>query len=623
MFFCQRFARLNTAALKGRFFCSNGDPAPYTALLRAPASNRQRDNGWTGGKKVIPGVITIGAGLMFVGSDGFKSRRRAQVSQCQTNPLVKICVAGKVSDFEEGQPHEVKLVEGNSVLVVKIDGQFHCIGNTCSHFSAPLHKGSNTKEYVSCPWHNAQFDIKTGKPLDGPGLDPIPVYETSVQGDELYVVVPLDFKNTAKAKMAKKKPEDKRVFAIVGGGAAATTAAMTLREEGFTGSIAIYSEEPHISYDRTILSKGLRTPVAKMIMKSEDFWKDADVDLYPNSKVNRVDAERHELVLGDGKRVHYDKVLVATGASPRQLNIPGSDLKNILTLRTVEDRDKIVEFANTDSKVVVIGTSFIGVEVGASLAKAGASVTIVGMESSIFETVLGKRIGSKIEEYCKSKAPLKFVHRAKAVEYRGRDGAVNTVVLDNGEILQADVVILGVGVSPNGEVVQGVDKAKDGSLVCDAFLRTSSEDVYGAGDVVTFPYVKTGKPAGVMHWNVAMQHGRVAARNMLGQHSVYNNVPFFWTMFFGKSLRYTGNGVDFDDVVVEGDLDKLEFVAFYGKEGQVQAVASMGRDPIATAACNAISLNLMPSMEMLKQGVANGQQVVDVLAAHNASVIRR
>jgi NADPH-dependent 2,4-dienoyl-CoA reductase/sulfur reductase-like enzyme len=250
-------------------------------------------------------------------------------------------------------------------------------------------------------------------------------------------------------------------------------------------------------------------------------------------------------------------------------------------------------------------------------------VTVVAKTSVPYERVLGKKVGAFFANLL-SERDIKYLGNSAAKIIRtDRDtGCVNAVELDDGDVLPADAVIIGAGVIPNCSVDESIKLASDGSIPCTPFLSSKdNKDLFAAGDICSFPYVKTGQELRVEHWDVAMQQGRVAAMNMLDKNIPFNEIPYFWTMVFGKSLRYVGNvgseGVTFDNVIIEGDLAKGEFVAYYTKGERVAAVATVGRDPVAVACGELMRLNAMPSVAEIQLGLMNSEKLLERLRDMN------
>lgn len=530
---------------------------------------------------------------------------------------------GKDSDFVSGELYEVPVGDEKHVLISRFEGKLYAVGSKCSHYGYPLAKGVQCGNELVCPLHDATFDVKTGKPIRGPGLDAIPTYPVRVsKSGDVIVTVPADaFPAKVGAKYCKRDPKNSTTYVIVGGGAAGLTAAETLREEGFTGRIVVMSQEPHLPYDRPVLSKKLpvKGKIDGLYLRSAEHFANANIEMQLSTKVDAVDPASKTVRFtanNSQQQLKYDKVLIASGGRPRELFIPGADAKNVFLLRSVDDALAINEFAaEKGQRVVVIGGSFIGMELASTLIQKGVDVTVVAKTSVPYERVLGKKVGAFFANLL-SEREIRYIgsSAAKIIRTDRDTGAVTAVELDDGDVIPADAVIIGAGVIPNCPISSGL--AADGSIPCTPFLNSKADpDVFAAGDVCTFPYVKTGEELRVEHWDVAIQQGRVAARNMLGKKIPFNEIPYFWTMVFGKSLRYVGNvgseGVTFDNVLIEGDLIKGEFIAYYTKKDRISAVATVGKDPVAVACGELMRLNLMPSVTEIQLGTANSQTILD------------
>jgi NADPH-dependent 2,4-dienoyl-CoA reductase/sulfur reductase-like enzyme/nitrite reductase/ring-hydroxylating ferredoxin subunit len=554
-------------------------------------------------------------GLLAGGGIFFSS---SSVAVCESAKEVSV---GDESTFKEGEMYEVPVGDDRNVLVARHEGKLYAMGSKCSHYGYPLAKGVKCEGQVVCPLHDAAFDIKTGKPVRGPGLDAIPTYPIRVsKSGEVFVSLPLEgFPAKVSAKLCKRDPKNQQTFVIVGGGAAGLTAAETLRLEGFTGRIILLSAEAHLPYDRPVLSKKLplKGKIDGLFLRPQSFFEEGDIEVRLNARVDLVDTKEKTVNVSGNEKIKYDKVLVATGGKPRELFIPGSDAKNVFLLRSIDDAMAINEFAaEKGQRVVIIGGSFIGMEIASTLIQKGVEVTIVSKTSVPYENVLGKKVGAFFANLL-SEREIKYFGNSVAKIIRTDRGAVNAVELDDGDVIPADAVIIGAGVVPNCPVSTDlISLNADGSIPCTPLLNSKQDSsLFAAGDVCSFPYVKTGEDLRVEHWDVAIQQGRVAARNMLNQNVVFNEIPFFWTMVFGKSLRYVGNvgseGVTFDNVIIEGDLVKGEFVAYYTKSNRIAAVATMGRDPVAVACGELMRLNLMPSVAEIQLGTANSATILE------------
>ena len=572
-----------------------------------------------------------GAGTIF--AFGTKSVMCEQASEV---------LVGSVSDFIDGGMKEVSLQsDGRKMLVHRRGDKWYATGAKCSHYNYDLAKGISSKFEVVCPLHDAAFDIRSGCPSRGPGLDGIPTYKVSVRDDKVYVTVPAgEAVNRVPPPFTPRDPKNLTTHVIVGGGPAALGAAESMRQNGFSGRILIISAEPIPPYDRILLSKKFRVPGSSpndILLRPNDWFNEHGIELKLDTLVKTLDRENRRVQLNTGEWINADKVLIATGASARQPTIPGSQLGNVFTLRSASDAEKFsVAFSGERKKVVVIGAGFIGIEAAALAASKGADVTILSTGQVPFERVFGRRVGAYFAQFLKENK-VNFKGGCKAKLLRGRDGTVggngnvSVVELEGGDMLQADVVLFAGGAVPNTNwlVGSGVPLAADGGILVDPFMRVREAEtipaessnrnwLYAAGDLAKFPSSLTGTDMRVEHWVVATDLGRVAGKNMAGGWTVYTEIPFFWTMVFGKSLRWVGatssEGGDeagWERVVIEGDLAGGKFAAYYISKDKVGAVATVGMDPLAVAVGEAIKRNLMPTASELLLGTANSQVILD------------
>jgi len=517
--------------------------------------------------------------------------------------------AAKVGELQNGQIKEIEVGESGKILLIKEGDEYHAIGNKCTHYGAPLKSGAYSAGRIRCPWHGACFNVKTGDIEDYPALEGIHTFPTSQSGEDIIVTV-----DTEKVKNHKRTPHlcprnesNNQVFAIIGGGPCGLTAAQTLRENGFDGRIVLYNKEPHLPYDRIKLSKAMNTPADRIALRPSDWFTANQIEIKLATEVTKLDAEKQVIEASDGSSLHYDRVLIASGAAPRTLPIPGHDLKNIFVLREVEQAASICS-SFEGKKVVIVGSSFIGMEVAAFVAKKATSVTVIGMEKVPFERVLGSQVGAVLQTLHEQNG-VKFMLERITKEYRPHDDhqSVRSVVLDNGTELEADIVVLGAGVIPSTKFISDQDteikKFRDGSIIVDKFMRTSNANVYAAGDLARFPLpLLADHETRIEHYGIAQYQGRIAALNMIKEESKsFNSVPFFWTTIFGKSVRYTGHALFFDDVIFHQDpSDKFKFLAYYLHQNKVTAVCSLARDPVASAAAELFHQNRMPSPDLLR-----------------------
>ena len=483
-----------------------------------------------------------------------------------------------LADLPDGTTRTVQ-VDDHQILLIR-DGQtVHAIGAICPHAGAPLEQGIRNEDRIVCPWHKATFCIRTGALLEPPAVDPLPRYDVRIEAQRILLTVPPT--EPAPATL----PPDPRTFAIIGAGAAGAIAAQTLRQTGFNGRLIMLDRENRVPYDRTVLSKYLLSgePNAeKSPLQSQSFYRQHRIERR-TAEVTRLDATQKRIDCADGTTLTYDAALLATGAAPIRPNLPGADLGNVFLLRSRTDADAILAQAERSDRAVILGASFIGMEVAASLRERGLDVTVVGKETAPFEPQLGAQIGNAFVG----------LHRTRGVEFRlgqevrsldgalSGEGNVHTVTLANGEHLPADLVVIGFGVRPVTDYLQGVALNPDASVSVDATLK-AADGLYAAGDIARFPLQGDSPPIRVEHWRVALQHGRIAALNMAGQGAGqaarYDVTPVFWTIQYMKRLDYIGHAKDWDDIIVHGDLQKPEFLAYYVKAGKVIAAAGLDRD---------------------------------------------
>uniref|UniRef100_A0A672FEW2 Apoptosis inducing factor mitochondria associated 3 n=1 Tax=Salarias fasciatus TaxID=181472 RepID=A0A672FEW2_SALFA len=443
-----------------------------------------------------------------------------------------------VKDLENGQMREVDLGSGRALLI-KEHGEFSAMGHKCPHYGAPLVKGVLSKGHVRCPWHGACFNIATGEIEDFPGQ--------CVQSS------------------------------------AGLVCAETLRQEGFTDRIVMCTMDRHPPYDRPKLSKSLDSTAEQLRLRSVEFLQDHDIELLTEKEVVAIDVKTRSVTFDDGLRMEYRKLFIATGSKPKPMNYKGKDVRNVFHLRTPEDANSIARLAN-NKNAVIVGTSFVGMEVAAALTDKAHSVSVIGIESVTFKKALGEKVGKAIMKLFEANR-VKFYMLNEVSEMIGHHGQLKEVVLKSGKVLRADVCVIGAGSVPaTGFLKQsGIHLDSKGFITVNKTMQTNVDGVFAGGDVVMFPFPpRNNKKVNIPHWQMAHVHGRVAALSMMGRASEIKTVPYFWSAMFGKTIRYAGYGDGFDDVIIQGDLDELRFVAFYTRSEEVVAVASMNYDPIVS-----------------------------------------
>ncbi|KAK6192405.1 hypothetical protein SNE40_003876 [Patella caerulea] len=495
--------------------------------------------------------------------------------------------ACSVDDIQDGGMKDVE-VEDGKILLVQRGQEYFAVGGKCTHYGAPLVNGSMSNGVVRCPWHGACFNVQTGDIEDFPGLDSLPTFDVSVKNGKIYIHVPTSGVGKRLKNMCGSVPENRKTFVLVGGGPASVVCAETLRQEGFTGRIIIVSKESVLPYDRPKLSKAMDAKPESLALRNAEFYKKYDIEIRQGHEVVSVDTKAKLVRMYDGKKMSYDSLFIATGGKPRVLPIPGSGLKNVCSLRTPADANFIAEQAK-GKDVVVVGSSFIGLEVTAFLHDKCKSVTVIGTGSAPLQRVFGEKLGRVFQKMHEEKG-VKFYFEKGVKALRSKEDDILTeVVLSDGTVISADICILGVGVVPATDFLKksDIELTKRGFVSVNERLQTNIPDVYAGGDIVEFPlFTVPGSNVNIQHWQMAHQHGKIAGYNMNGISREIKSVPYFWTVMYGKSVRYTGYGPGYDDVIVHGDLDVPKFAAFYTKGDNVVAVASLAFDPIVSQAAN-------------------------------------
>jgi apoptosis-inducing factor 3 len=478
-----------------------------------------------------------------------------------------------VAAFDALAPGQMQSVDidGEPVLLFR-DAQTVCaVSGICPHAGGLLAEGVQHGDRIVCPWHKAAFSLRTGGLLEPPAVDPLPLYKTRVENGRVFITL-------AAEKASRSVPVgDDRSFVIIGAGAAGAVAAQTLREAGFGGRILMLDRDNRVPYDRTVLSKYFLSGQSggeKSPLQAQSFYHEQGIERI-TAAVTAIDTTTRHVTCDDGTVIDYDAALLATGGVPKRPDLPGIDLANVFLLRSRADADALLAQAERSRRAVVLGASFIGMEVAASLRERGLTVTVIGQEEIPFENLLGKEVGRAFLNLHKEHG-VEFRLSSKVAALEGNP-TVQSVTLHSGERLPADLVVVGFGVTPDTAYAGRLARAKDGGLLVDASLRVA-EGLYAAGDVAHFPYRGDGTSIRVEHWRVAQQQGRMAALNMMGLDLRYDALPVFWTIQYLKRLDYVGYAPEWDDIVVHGDLRKPEFLAYYVKEGRVAAAAGFGRD---------------------------------------------
>lgn len=507
-------------------------------------------------------------------------------------PKDQFSIVCKEDELREGELKEFPLADKLSCLVAKQNGKIFALGNKCSHYGAPLVNGALGDGIVTCPWHGACFSLETGDIEDFPGLDSLPKYDVSVANGEVKVHFTSNAAKRVKSMCKHDPDKSNECVVVIGGGAAGQECVETLRnrKNPFVGRIIMITLEGSRPYDRIKLSKALTSTAEDLALRPVEFYKDADIEVLTSTEAVGVDTENKEIKLRSGDLMSYDYLVIATGGRPRTLSIPGSYADGIFVLRSPWDANQIAG-QSEGRNLVIIGSSFIGMEVAAALVGKAASVTIVGNGPVPF-AAMGDEIGKYVQGLHEEKG-VKFILNASPDEFVSNDDGQLTHVVINGEQIVADVCVLGVGVVPSTTflVDSNIDMDSRGNIIVNEFMETSVKGIFAAGDIASFPLsLPTTTPntlANVGHWQLALAHGKCVGQNVASDEmSQIKTVPFFWTVQFGKSIRYAGYGHGHDDIVYDGEVSAGKFVAYYCKEDNVAAVATLMRDPIASHFAN-------------------------------------
>jgi apoptosis-inducing factor 3 len=457
---------------------------------------------------------------------------------------------------------------GEAILVARRGPQLFAIGAICTHYGGPLAKGLMVDCIVRCPWHHARFDVCTGEAIAAPALSDVSCWKIDQRGNRFFVTGKTDKKPAHKPKSAPAS------VVIVGAGAAGNAAAEMLRREGYDGPVTMIGSDEFLPYDRPNLSKDYlagTAPEEWIPLRSADFYREQKIDALTKTSVTAIDPKMKQVTLSDGRSLSYEALLLATGAEPVRLRIAGDDLPHVCYLRTLADSRRIIEKTKHAKRAVVIGASFIGLEVAASLRERKLEVTVIGKESLPLEKVLGRELGKLIHE----------IHEAHGVKfYLGRTPAAiqdGRVQLDDGTILDCDLVVVGIGVRPNTALAEKAGIATDNGVLVNEFLETNIPGIFAAGDIARWPDPRAGRIR-VEHWVVAERQGQTAARNILGARQSFVTPPFFWSNHFDLHIRYVGHGSRDDRATVSGDLKSKDACVVFRSGDRLTAVASIGRD---------------------------------------------
>jgi len=474
-----------------------------------------------------------------------------------------------LSDIADGAKIAGRVGEDDVVLIRNGD-EFFALDALCTHYHGPLAEGLVVGDTLRCPWHHACFDLRTGSPLGAPAMRPLRVFNV-IREEDVVRVLP-------QPRVVDASPANgSEHVVIVGAGAAGSFAAAELRRIGFAGRVTLLTSDERLPYDRPNLSKDYlagRAPIEWIPLREEADYARDRIDLRLGTTVDAIDTELREERLASGERIGFDRLILATGARPRHLDLPAA---NVHYLRTWSDADALLKAADGSHTAVIIGASFIGLETAASLRERGLDVTVIGVEERPLERVLGTAAAEFIRAL-HEKHGVRFRLGRRPVEIRD-----DAVVLDDGTVESCDLVVAGIGVEPDLALAANAGLTIDRGIVVNEFLETSAPNVFAAGDAARFPDPRSGHAIRVEHWVAAARQGQAAARNAIGRRERFTDVPFFWSQHYDLVFTYVGHAERADDAQLFGSLDDHNAAIVYRDAGRIAAVVTLFRDDVSLA----------------------------------------
>jgi apoptosis-inducing factor 3 len=463
----------------------------------------------------------------------------------------------------------------DAILLARSGNEFFAIGSTCSHYGGPLAEGLVVDDTVRCPWHHACFSLRTGEAVGAPAFNPVSCWRVEKRDGKVFVREKIEPSGQRRSSKARHSSEKSERVVIVGGGAAGFAAADMLRREGFAGSVTLLSSDNAAPYDRPNCSKDYlagNAPEDWMPLRPPQFYQEQSIELRLRTEVTGIDVKARRVMLADGGSVPFDKLLLATGAEPVRLDIPGADQSHVHTLRSLSDSGDIIAKANGARRVTVIGASFIGLEVAAALRARELEVHVVAPDRRPMERVLGREFGDFI----------RGLHQEHGVVFHLEETATaidgQNVKLKGGTTLTADLVVVGIGVRPRAQLAERAGLAIDRGVLVNEFLETSAPGIFAAGDIARWPDPHTGENLRIEHWVVAERQGQTVAQNILGQRARFSDVPFFWSQHYDVPINYIGHAEKWDKLEIDGDINGRDCLVRYRRGDKVLAVASIYRD---------------------------------------------
>jgi apoptosis-inducing factor 3 len=459
----------------------------------------------------------------------------------------------------------------DAVLLVRRGADIFAVGALCPHYGGPLAEGLIVDDAVRCPWHHACFDLRTGEATRAPALSPVSTWRVERRDGKIFVRE----KSTQPGTKPRAKRDEPNKVVIVGGGAAGFAAAEMLRRQKYEGGIVMLSSDDAPPVDRPNLSKDYLAggaPEEWLPLRDQSFYSENAIDLRLNTTVAAIDVRAREVTLANGETIPFDRLLLATGAEPVAPSIPSAKPSDVLVLRTLKDCRAIIERAKIARRAVVLGASFIGLEVAAALRARNIEVHVVAPEEHPMAKILGPDFGRLVQAIHEQHGVVPHLGETA----RGLEG--KRMTLSGGSIIEADLVVAGLGVRPRLSLAEAAGLKVDRGIVVDAFLETSAPGIFAAGDIARWPDRLTGEAIRVEHWVVAERQGQTAARNMLGHRAPFDAVPYFWSQHYDVTIAYVGHAERWDDLVVDGDIAGKDGLVRMRRAGRTLAVASVFRD---------------------------------------------
>lgn len=475
-------------------------------------------------------------------------------------------VVARLDQLPEDRGTRVR-VGAETVLLIRTGNQVRAYQADCPHAGAPLEQGVVHQGQLICPWHKGAFACDSGQLCEPPPLTNLKRYRVDIRHDDRVWVAD----EPMAPAVAPRVPDSRRIL-VIGAGAAGAAAVATLKAKGYGKNLTWIDKEAQPAYDRTALSKyvlaGEMPPTEVPGLLEPEVYRAPPIRLL-QAEVRRLDPERRQVLLADGQRLNYDAALLATGAEPRMPAIEGADLAGVFMLRSRQDAVRLLELARPGKRVAVVGDSFIGLETASALRKRGLMVHLIGRHAVPLQKQLGERIGSAVRALHEQHGVI--YHPGCEARALVGEGQVQQVILDNDQRIAVDLVLFGVGVRPATAFVEGLQRAEDGSLIADSGLAVA-DGLWAAGDMVSYPC--DGRSQRIEHWRVAQQQGRLAARNLLGEHLRFADVPFFWTYFYDQTFEVLGHARRWDRIVFEGEPEQYRFIALLCFHEEVESVVA-------------------------------------------------